>query len=896
MTEPGLDPRDEREEIAARDASDASDSPDAPDASYSPNADGLEAPLAPGPRVAVVAVHGVADQAPGATVHALAALLTARPPGGVHYRDGSCDCLLLQVPVLEGCVPAVRDPDERPTAMKAFRQSLRSDFQRTGWLDASARGVAEDRAKVQDYQSTIRSAHDAKGARSQAPGDPLRGEPDLGIAFTDYLLFKAQRGKAATEQVEGHRIRITREDAQARTTQQVDLHEMYWADLSRLSSALPTILTELFTILFRLSKLARDTTDQARHAADAAGAPAGIRRRWARLSWLQTALDWSFAHVLSHLFLQTLLLGTFIVVMSALHGDPLGETAEGVRTMLAVGLPALAFWWLVYRHVRSAVGRLLLLLLAVAAGVALKGFAAPWVLGIAVLAVLALLCDAGLNFADRRFVSTLLIGRVFLAVSLGTIAVVMLGFPPRQDLWTWWTAAALRAIEVMLMGTYVWWITAAALIVPWTWYGVRQAGLGGAARASVATARLGLFVSVTSFTAVGMVIWAAGHQVLERAGGKWGYRPWLFDLQFEVSADAWGFQHRAADIYRALPAESFLTLRYVYSTATFFLVAMLLLALVAYVLVSLLPSVLAELQRGVGTAGNLGRWLTGGYERLEDFIALLAIVSALATTYIGGVYLVDLLRLVGPFTAADLKQAITGTGFASQSLLAPFVIGSVSALGALTLFGRTLSKYAPWLRAPLDAMLDIDNYLREFPRSAIPRARIFARYVALLEHLKEDGVSRVVLVSHSQGTVITADLLRYLTYRAMRDPDSRAGRLGQWLQDVEVHLFTAGSPLRQLYAARFPDLYHWVRTGPALDQLGVDKWTNAFAAGDYVGRWIWAPSPPGAVHQSAFYAPGAAALDVPPRKDVCVGAGAHTHYFDDDSALVARCIDELIRS
>ncbi|WP_431050355.1 hypothetical protein [Roseateles sp. L2-2] len=867
MTEPGPDPQEPREDSAGS-----------------------------GPRVAVVAVHGVADQAPGATVHALAALLTVRPPEGVQYRDATCDCLLLQVPVLEGCVPAACDPDDRPSAMKALRQSLRSDFQRTGWLDASARGQAEDRAKAQHYQSTVRSAHAAKGMATQAPGDPLKGEPDAGIAFTDYLLFKAQRGKAATEHVEGHRIRITREDEAVRTTQRVDLHEMYWADLSRLSSALPTILTELFTILFRLSKLARDTIDQARHAADAAGAPAGIRQRWARLSWLQTALDWSFAHLLSNLFLQALLLGTFIVVMSALNEDPRGETARSVQTMLAVGLPALAFWWLVYRHVRTAVGRVLLFLLAVAAGFALKAFAAPWLLGVAVLAVLSLLCDAGLNLADRRFVSTRQIGLAFLAASLGTLATVMLWFSPKEDLWIWWTAAALRAFELMLMGTYVWWIIAAALLVPWTWYGVRQAGLGDAARASVATARLGLFVSVTSFTAVGMVIWAAGHQVLERAAGKWGYRPWLFDLQFEVSADVWGFQHRAADMVRALPAESFLTLRYVYSTATFFLVAMLLLALVAYVLVTLLPSVLAELQRSVGTAGNLGRWLTGGYQRLEDFIALLAIASALATTYIGGVYLVDLLRLVEPFTAADLKQAISGTGFASQSLLAPFVIGSVSALGALTLFGRTLSKYAPWLRAPLDAMLDVDNYLREFPRNAIPRARIFARYVALLEHLKRDGASRIVIVSHSQGTVITADLLRYLTYRAMRDPTSRAGQLGQWLQDIEVHLFTAGSPLRQLYAARFPDLYHWVRTGPVLDQLGIDKWTNAFAAGDYVGRWIWEPASPRAVHQSAFYAPGAAALDEPPRKDLCVGAGAHTHYFDADSALVARCVDELIRS
>jgi hypothetical protein len=158
-------------------------------------------------------------------------------------------------------------------------------------------------------------------------------------------------------------------------------------------------------------------------------------------------------------------------------------------------------------------------------------------------------------------------------------------------------------------------------------------------------------------------------------------------------------------------------------------------------------------------------------------------------------------------------------------------------------------------------------------------------------------VTRVVIVSHSQGTVITADLLRYLAYRGRRGGDNRAAVLGQWLEEIEVHLFTAGSPLRQLYAARFPDLYRWVLDGPELRELGVDKWTNVFTAGDYVGRWIWQPKPEGAQREPAFYEPGAVALDDPPRKEICIGSGAHTHYFDPDpgSDVVARCIDELIR-
>ncbi len=79
----------------------------------------------------------------------------------------------------------------------------------------------------------------------------------------------------------------------------------------------------------------------------------------------------------------------------------------------------------------------------------------------------------------------------------------------------------------------------------------------------------------------------------------------------------------------------------------------------------------------------------------------------------------------------------------------------------------------------------------------------------------------MVIVSHSQGTVITADLMHYLRARslALNEPNvlntprqaaASARELGGWLGEDRVKLLTMGSPLRQLYAARFPVPYRWM--------------------------------------------------------------------------------------
>lgn len=213
---------------------------------------------------------------------------------------------------------------------------------------------------------------------------------------------------------------------------------------------------------------------------------------------------------------------------------------------------------------------------------------------------------------------------------------------------------------------------------------------------------------------------------------------------------------------------------------------------------------------------------------------------------------------------------------------------TITALGArfTTTFGK--------LRVALDAVLDVDNYLRDPRNHQPPRARIFSRYASLLAHLRRRGYERVV-VAHSQGSVISADLLHYL---------HRDGRLSEVTGGLPMSMVTVGSPLRDLYAARFPLLYRWMGPSPTSfegavptpRQLGLAEWVNAYRAGDYVGRALRTPE----ATTTAF---DVARLDetsrtvasrADGRTEFCLGTGAHTHYFTVDAVTLAAEMDRLV--
>jgi hypothetical protein len=244
------------------------------------------------------------------------------------------------------------------------------------------------------------------------------------------------------------------------------------------------------------------------------------------------------------------------------------------------------------------------------------------------------------------------------------------------------------------------------------------------------------------------------------------------------------------------------------------------------------------------------------------------------------------------------------------TLIGGFLTVSISGFIA---FGERLNKLSLGLRGILDSVLDIDNYLCLHPLDDNSVARIFARYTSLLRYLcsspdaETEPYDAFIIVAHSQGTVISADLLRFLKI----DPDPA---LAQIAESNNIYLFTMGSPLRQLYGYLFPHRYRWVNnkspsTETSLDLspqinpcpqalFGVRTWVNAFRSGDYVGRYLWRSDRAKEkwFRVNAQNTPNYISEDPDKtRREFCLGAGAHTHYWDKYALKVAQEIDRLIQ-
>ncbi|MEM9274706.1 MAG: hypothetical protein AAGA80_17350, partial [Cyanobacteria bacterium P01_F01_bin.143] len=309
---------------------------------------------------------------------------------------------------------------------------------------------------------------------------------------------------------------------------------------------------------------------------------------------------------------------------------------------------------------------------------------------------------------------------------------------------------------------------------------------------------------------------------------------------------------------------------------------------------------------------DLGQWITKGYE--ITIVVLNFLICTIAPILFGIALLLGFNNLLGwiELTWLSPENVINWLNITAKIQNYSAVLIAASA-GSLLAFSARLNKISLGIRSVLDAALDVDNYLRLYPREDNPRARIYARYFSLLKYIcdrpKEKQYDAIVIVSHSQGTVISADLLRFLNYL----------EIGKDFNIPNIYLFTMGSPIRQLYGFAFPHLYHWVynEQSPSDNKninpdpselLNVKQWVNAYRSGDYIGRYLWRSPDDNDLWMKVEFDPN---LEEDKDKNVfrgqytnnpqvtsrefCIGAGAHTHYWDETAPDIAHEIDRLIK-
>jgi hypothetical protein len=324
------------------------------------------------------------------------------------------------------------------------------------------------------------------------------------------------------------------------------------------------------------------------------------------------------------------------------------------------------------------------------------------------------------------------------------------------------------------------------------------------------------------------------------------------------------------------------------------------------------PSIARELNQPPddAQANDLGNWLNQGFRRMKRLGA---------TVLVGNIaVLIPLGYVLGNLLTPDLlaKWAIIKLGVHISNVVMLTGLALLQPLLFLAILAS--KKFQSSLRSILDAILDVDNYLRIHPVTDNPRSRIFARYISLLRHIATQNYDGIVIVAHSQGAVISADVLRFLQREAQHvskhqfaldvehpskprglqaDPIVRDLVLGD--RKIPISLFTMGAPIHQLYSHAFPHLYHWaahydkpsanrISDRPHPQELGVNQWVNAYGSGDYVGRHLWGRS------DQMFNAGEQLPSGHPGCYEFCLSDGAHTHYWDGTRAQLAATIQELV--
>lgn len=812
----------------------------------------------PQKRVAVIAVHGVADQQPGQTNRAIANLLS-------NVNDGDAPAYeAFQVRPLQIPVRPVPVPDRARHEAQSFGEFAASERRRM---------TLEARTEIEDVD----------------------------LAFTASLLAKYEpSGPDETYHTTVLRGRRGPDDAGADT----DVYEFYWADLSRLTRSWWRMFAEIYQILFHLGSLGVHAIRAAVASEPGEASPAAWAR-WA--TWQRRA-----ANLLAHdiLLFNLLLAGLSLVILVVWLGP---ITSARLATAAIAAAAAIAAGVATYRSSPGQPAARALGAGTLAAGLAggatawalARGLSSERLLATLVMSAVATAVVVVARFYDRQRPGA---ARHALVYSAGLAVFVI------TRLWAGGPGsgsgvpnAVMHGAEAVYFALRVLWIVflaqaiaafLAGRAVVGSFSGAPQPAADRIARLNW-TARLTLSVPAFLFLLLTVALWAALWSAISGPALNVPHDPLPTTTWMLLGASPGTIQAVADALITTAAGPGLTVLLGLVALATLMAV------------VAVAPSVLAEIlppaEPRDGTRG--GRWLDSGFIVMR-WAGRLLVFGVIVVLPLG--FFVEL------GVATRWPEAWASFTAVNSRVIVAFAAAFTAGGAGLVVFGDRLKQITLGFRSALDVLLDVDNYLREHPRRATPRARMFARGASLLRHVNAQSYDAVVIVSHSQGSVIVADLLRFLHRKdiAAVDPSLRFR--------LPVSLFTMGSPLRQLYALRFPHLYRWAspaarepwvdpRTAiphgvlPRPEDLGLARWVNAYRSGDYIGRAFWRPDGTAFLYATArsrashpWLAGPFEALDsvsappAPDRREFCVGSGAHTHYWDGTAPQVALQVDALI--
>ena len=435
----------------------------------------MEKESSPARRVAVVVVHGVADQRPG--------------------RDRACGCRSAgrggaATDFLRGERPrASASPSPRchrrsrrrararrrragcrGRFFKAVVQSARSDFQRPGLASAAdARGGASQAAPRR--RASRRRCRRPRPGRDQLPARQVHRERRCDRGLRQHLHRARSHAPPAgasgstSTRCTGPTCRASRGRFRASSPSS-----------SRWSFASP-------------SSGARRST---RHAWQLRGRDGQPLPAWKWLAFTQIALDWAFVNGLAALFAQLGLLAIIVMAWATRRrskrrwaGSSVWPRSSSARSgsptgaAMRCGAGSCRCCWLSPASRRCCCRR------------RRRG---SWPL--LFLALLSLGYNAALRVVDDRFPLTRLVGLVFwsamLLIMIGAV-LWRVGLLREPASLVTWVQAALLGAEVALYAVRVWWVLAAPLFIAWFVCGVfaaREGGFQGAASVGTGPARL----------------------------------------------------------------------------------------------------------------------------------------------------------------------------------------------------------------------------------------------------------------------------------------------------------------------------------------------------------------------------------------------------------------------